>query len=119
MADTLQFKRGTAAKLWELNLTFAEGAPIFEYDTGKFKIGDGKTPWRDLLYIGEGKEGSVVTVSIFENLPSVGDEKILYKVTSTKKLYQWNSTTFEYEALGGGGLSVDEINIISGGKANG
>ena len=64
---TIQFKRGLKASL-EAKLTaealgvpFA-GEPIFEMDTGKLKIGDGKTAYIDLPYL----QGT----SVDENLPN-------------------------------------------------
>jgi hypothetical protein len=102
----------------ERNPFLLAGEPCSEYDTGKLKIGDGVHNWRDLPYVGENKEGTMVFVSTFDQLPSVGDEKLLYKVAATKTLYQWNSTTLEYEAIGGS-LDVDEIKLINGGKSNG
>ena len=50
---TIRLKRGTA-EAWTRNnpiLTLAE--PGFEYDTGKLKIGDGKTAWNDLKYFSD------------------------------------------------------------------
>lgn len=47
---TIRFKRGTAANLNAANPTLAAGEPCFEYDTGKFKIGDGVSGWSALPY---------------------------------------------------------------------
>lgn len=53
---TIQFKRGLKASL-EAKLTVdglgvpLAGEPIFEIDTGKLKIGDGKTAYIDLPYL--------------------------------------------------------------------
>lgn len=49
---TFEFKRGTAERWTLLNLILAAGEPGLEKDTGKFKIGDGRTPWRNLPYFG-------------------------------------------------------------------
>lgn len=46
-----QLKRGTAQKWAELNPVLREGEPGFELDTGKLKIGNGTTPWKELNYI--------------------------------------------------------------------
>ena len=46
-----QLKRGTAQKWAELNSVLREGEPGFELDTGKLKIGNGTTPWKELNYI--------------------------------------------------------------------
>lgn len=55
---TIQFKRGIKeileAKLIETDLGVpAVAEPIFETDTGKLKIGDGVTAYRDLPYFGD------------------------------------------------------------------
>jgi hypothetical protein len=53
----IQFKRGTKAAL-EAKLIDGElgvpkaGEPIYETDSGKIKIGDGKTSYADLNYFG-------------------------------------------------------------------
>lgn len=48
---TYQFKRSTAQRWLDLNPILRQGEPGFEYDTGKLKIGNGFTPWKDLPYI--------------------------------------------------------------------
>jgi hypothetical protein len=47
---TIQFKRGTAANLTAANPSLGVGEPCFEYDTGKFKIGNGVQAWNALPY---------------------------------------------------------------------
>lgn len=48
-----QLKRG-AASTWELlNPVLSAGEPGFEIDTGKLKIGDGKTQWNSLSYFND------------------------------------------------------------------
>lgn len=51
---TFQFKRGKASKWQELNPILNAGEPGFEIDTGKLKIGNGVTPWNELVYCGGG-----------------------------------------------------------------
>lgn len=115
----IQFKRGTAARLYELNPTIAEGEPIFEYDTGKLKIGDGvHTNYNDLPYYSGDKE--FLSYATFSELPEKGNINILYKVNDEKNLYQWNESELKYELLNSGsGFNPDEIKIINGGNANG
>lgn len=50
MADEVRFQRVTAARALELNPVLGLSEPCHEYDTGKFKIGDGVTPWSELPY---------------------------------------------------------------------
>lgn len=49
----LRFRRNTAAGAVAGNRTLESGEPGFEVDTGRFKIGDGVTPWNTLTYAGE------------------------------------------------------------------
>ncbi len=49
----IRFRRNTAAIAESSNPTLNAGEPGFETDSGKFKIGDGSTPWNDLLYVNE------------------------------------------------------------------
>ena len=96
---TFQLKRGTAAKWVELNLVLAAGEPGFEIDSNRLKIGDGKTAWVDLPYIGE---GSVVNAATHYDFPETGAAGVIYKAETEKLLYQWNESLKAYEALGGG-----------------
>jgi hypothetical protein len=58
MSQTIQFKRGTAAKWVETNTVLAAGELGLEIDTNRFKIGNGVTPWNALGYA-SGVSGSV------------------------------------------------------------
>ena len=118
-----QFKRGTAQRWIEVNPVLRQGEPGFEYDTGKLKIGDGFTPWLTLPYINDvdvsGQE-EIIVVSTYNDLPRMGDVNILYRVIDDKLLYQWNSTTKNYESLGAqGSLDPSIITLINGRNANG
>ena len=119
MATTIQFKRSTAARLTELNLVFADGEPVVEYDTKKMKVGDGVTHWNDLPYFGSNDD--IIFISTFSQLPFVGKTNCLYSVMDEKTLYQWNSSESKYEPLnmGGGSFNPNEIKLINGGNANG
>lgn len=46
----IQLRRGKAAFWTDANPILRPGEPGFETDTGKIKIGDGKTFWRELEY---------------------------------------------------------------------
>lgn len=50
MGARIQFRRGTAAFWDSENPTLHPGEPGYETDTRKTKVGDGKTPWRELPY---------------------------------------------------------------------
>ena len=58
MADLIRLKRGQSTTWRSKNLLLQEGEPGVELDTHKLKIGDGKTLWNDLPYVGDG--GSAV-----------------------------------------------------------
>ncbi len=45
-----QFRRDTAANWTAVNPILLQGEPGYEYDTGRFKVGDGVTPWASLAY---------------------------------------------------------------------
>ena len=47
-----QLKRGTAQRWETLNPVLLEGEPGYETDAGGLKIGDGKTAWKELEYLG-------------------------------------------------------------------
>lgn len=121
MADIIKFKRGKSTTWKTKNLLLLDGEPGFEIDTLRLKIGDGKTKWNDLPYQDQNNE-NVVNARVFAELPSIGQENVIYKVSSTAKLYQWNTTTNSYESLmsgGGGGVPIEDIDIINGGNAYG
>lgn len=56
----IKLRRGSAAQWTSDNPTLGPAEPGVELDTGKFKFGDGVTPWNDLDYAaGEGGGGGV------------------------------------------------------------
>lgn len=122
MADIIKLKRGKSTTWKTKNLLLLDGEPGFEIDTLRLKIGDGKTKWNDLPYQDQNNE-NVVNARVFAELPSIGQENVIYKVSSTAKLYQWNTTTNGYESLmsggGGSGIPIEDIDIINGGNAYG
>lgn len=50
----LLLRRDTDANWTRSNPLLGNGEPGFEYNTGKLKVGDGVTYWRQLPYIGGG-----------------------------------------------------------------
>jgi hypothetical protein len=50
MAVKVQFRRGTAAQWTAANPILSQGEAGYEYDTGKFKIGNGTQAWNSLPY---------------------------------------------------------------------
>ncbi len=57
MAFRIQTRRGTASEWTAANPVLLDGEWAVESDTRKFKIGDGITPWNDLLYVTQGEQG--------------------------------------------------------------
>ena len=69
------FKRGTSEKWKETNLVLDEGEPGFEIDTGKLKIGNGKTRWNTLPYIAD-IDKVVLNTEIKEAIKNLKEEII-------------------------------------------
>jgi hypothetical protein len=113
---TFKLKRGTAARWAEVNPVLELGEPGFVYDENRLKIGDGKTPWNDLPYIGGNQD--VYNFDSADVFPEIGDSNIIYKAEKEQSLYQFNSSTGKYEKLSDG-KGVENISIINGGTANG
>lgn len=81
---------------------------------GMYKIGDGKTDFTDLPWLGVG----VVNALTHYDFPSTGNPNIIYKAEEEKKIYQWNSISLAYEVISDN-RGLDDIKIIYGGNANG
>lgn len=111
---TFKLKRGTAARWAELNPILAMGEPGFIYDENRLKIGDGKTAWNDLPYIGGKNE--ISNFDFVSEFPQIGDPSVIYKAEKEQSLYQFNTSTKEYEKLSDG-RGIDNITIINGGNA--
>ena len=114
-----QVRRATSEQWQCRNPILRVGEPGFSIDEGKLKIGDGKTAWNDLPYIGGNiDEGGVINKKTFLEFPSIGDPNFIYKAEDEKKLYQWNSTCLKYEVISSAETELD-IDVIFGGNANG
>ena len=50
MAVKIQFRRDTASAWTSANPILSQGEAGYEYDTGRFKVGNGITPWNSLAY---------------------------------------------------------------------
>lgn len=115
MADLIKLKRGQSASWTRLNPILEPGEPGFEMDTGRLKIGNGLTPWNELVYVGE---TDVVNAATHYEFPSIGRPNAIYKAEEERKIYQWNSTSLVYELINEE-VSLDSVEIINGGNANG
>lgn len=61
MSITIKLRRGNAANWSSQNIVLASGEPGYEIDTGRFKIGNGSTPWNSLSYASIVPSGFVAT----------------------------------------------------------
>lgn len=116
--STLQFKRGLSTSWAKYTGILLQGEPGLETDTGKMKIGNGINLWKDLPYVGNDTEPSVVNALTHYDFPSVGSVNVIYKAQDEKKIYQWNPSLMAYEVVSGEGASID-IQLINGGNAYG
>lgn len=97
---TFQLRRGYEAAWIKNNPVLACGEPGFVIDKNLLKIGDGITPWNELEYLTEGRDGDYVfTANDKDEFPVTGDENFIYRARKEKKLYQWNSKSQAYELL--------------------
>ena len=128
MADviktTFQVKRGTAARWEELNLILNPGAPGFEMDTFKLKIGNGSTPWKELPYVNDVDISKYITIEDIINgdviLP-VATEAVRGAVLSStaKNEISVDPTdgSMEVNSLSIDRLDTEGINVILNGGA--
>ena len=125
MAEVLktrfQLRRGLESVWAKNNPILAAGEPGYTIDTNKLKVGDGETPWNDLLFVNE--EASALITGVFgaetiDDFPLVGDINVIYKARKEKQLYQWNEESQEYELLVGNELQEEETLILYGGSAS-
>lgn len=122
MAEVLrtvfQLRRGYEAAWKRNNPILASGEPGFVIDKNAIKIGDGVTAWNDLNYIG-GQGGGVFNAKTHYEFPSVGSVDMIYKAENEKKIYQWNPDELKYEVLSEIEVTIQDLEVIHGGNANG
>jgi hypothetical protein len=53
------------------------------------------------------------------DFPNVGSSNIIYKAEEEKRIYQWNPISLKYEVLGEVDITIENIDVIHGGNANG
>jgi hypothetical protein len=116
---TLLFKRGKSKVLYDMNYTPLEGEPVFETDTGRYKIGmadknGNLLGWKDLHYQ---DEATFVSYPTYYDFPNINRKNVIYKDEATGALYQGTGGT-TYVPISSGG-TVENIKIIYGGNANG
>ena len=115
---TFQLRRGYEAVWKKNNPVLAQGEPGFVIDKNALKIGDGVTAWKDLDYIG-GSSGGVFNAKTHYEFPSIGSIDMIYKAESERKIYQWNDQELKYEVLSEIEITMQDLEVIHGGNANG
>jgi hypothetical protein len=121
LRTTFQLRRANEAAWKRNNPILAQGEPGFVIDKNALKIGDGATAWNDLEYIGgkEGGNGGVFNADTHYDFPSIGSVDMIYKAENEKKIYQWNPDLLKYEVLSEIEITIQDLEIIHGGNANG
>lgn len=64
-----QFKRDTSTRFYRLNPLLMQGEPAYETDTGRVKVGDGSSKWRELGYVGGGEDSASLLEHIDDPTP--------------------------------------------------
>ena len=106
----LQLKRGSARAFKRVNPILLEGQPAFEIDTFRLKIGNGKTNYNDLPYIGESDDGkSAYDIWIDQGHEGTVDDFLNSLVGPTGQ-----STYEAWLSLGNEGTIADFIESLSG-----
>lgn len=121
MADIIKFKRGRSTTWREKNLLLKDGEPGFELDTHKLKIGDGKTLWNDLPYIG-GESGTIDLpdnvmefLGTVDALPATAEDGEMCIYDGKLYIYdgKWTTTETSSSAQNSFNSLVDAINYIT------
>ena len=111
----LQLKRGKS-RAWAIsNPVLLNGEPGYEWDTHKMKVGDGKTPWNLLPYIGDHskpKDGK----SAYQIWLEMGHTGTVEDFLNSLVGEQGKSTYEIWLSLGHEGTVVDFIDSIKGEK---
>lgn len=113
----LQFKRATAKAFRYANIILLDGQPAVEIDTHKLKVGDGRTRYNALPYIGdhlEIKDGkSAYQIWLDAGYSGTVDDFLQFCVGPAGK------STYEiWLSLGNEGTLTDFINSIQGAKGD-
>lgn len=118
LRTTFQLRRGKEAAWKKNNPILASGEPGYVLDKNALKIGDGVTAWNDLNYVG-GQGGGVYNANTHYEFPSIGSTDMIYKAEDERKIYQWNPDLLKYEVLSEIEITIQDLEIIHGGNANG
>lgn len=133
MAETLiehvyRLKGGEQVAVEYENPMLERREPIIVYCTDgitRMKIGDGVHRYNELKWVGGEEKDYKEQVVTYDNhfkFPIPGDENIIYRAKNESVLYQWDANEYKYEPLVNADvdidISVDDIEVINGGKAS-
>lgn len=118
LSTRFQLRRGYESAWNKNNPILAQGEPGFVIDKNKIKIGDGVKTWKELEYIG-GESGSVYNAKTHYDFPSIGSVEVIYKAEDERKIYQWNASALRYDVLSEVEITMQDLEVIHGGNANG
>lgn len=119
LRTTFQLRRGNESAWIKNNPILACGEPGFVIDKNAIKIGDGITPWNELDYLGSEDDGGVFNAKTHYDFPSIGSTNMIYKAETERKIYQWSEISLRYEVLSEIEITVQDLDLIHGGNANG
>ena len=114
--STIQFKRGKKEALEKALVgknILLSGEPVFEIDTNKFKIGDGKSEYKDLPYISDSvQSGNLFFAETIYEFPKTGEDDKLYVATAENNTYFWRNgyklASVDSREINAGGADADE-----------
>lgn len=97
----IKLRRALASEWSAVNPILLSGEPGVELDTFKLKIGNGLLTWDELPYIAGGAGTSLIynAIQVVDTLPNIGDEQSFYKVSSSQKIYYWDSVDKSFICL--------------------
>ena len=89
----------------------------------RMKIGDGVHRYNELDWMGgeqKDYQEQIVTFDDHFKFPIPGDNTLVYRAKNESVLYQWDDADYRYEPLVNADvdISVDDIEIINGGRAS-
>ncbi len=93
MAVKVQFRRGTATEWTTANPVLSQGEAGYEHDTGKFKVGNGVSPWNSLQYssgtTGPTGPSSTATIGTVNTLSPGASATVTNSGTTTAAVYNF------------------------------
>ena len=115
--STIQFKRGKKEALERALVgknILLSGEPVFEIDTNRFKIGDGKSEYKDLPYVSESVQiDNLFFADTAYEFPKIGEDGKLYIATVESNIYFWKNgyklASVDSREIDAGGADADEI----------